>query len=71
MTKDKDKRSGMSPFIYAPGEFPEDASTQTIETTEGRNKLKSKMHILNGNEVPKQLMIWLKDLEDKILRIPP
>ena len=43
-------------------------STQTIKTTEGRNKLKSKMHILNEDEVPEQFMIWQKDFEDKILK---
>ena len=54
----------MSPFIYTPEEFPEDAKTQVIETTE----LKSKINILNGNKTSEQLMIWLKDLEDKILK---
>ena len=62
------KRSGMSPFIYTPEEFPDNAATQNIETTENGSKLKSKMHILMGDEVPEQLMIWLKDLEDKILK---
>jgi len=52
-----EKRSGMTPFIYAPEEFPEDAATQMIETTENASKLKSKMHLLNGDEVPGQLMI--------------
>ena len=52
-----DKRSGMIPFIYTPEEFPEDAATQNIETTKNRSKLKSKMHHLNGDKVPKQLMI--------------
>jgi len=44
-----DKRSGTTPFIYTPEEVPEDAATQMIETTENGNKLKSKMHLLNGD----------------------
>ena len=62
------KQSGMSPFIYTPEEFPKDAATQMIETTENGSKLKSKIHLLNGDEVPEQLMIWLKDLKDKIIK---
>ena len=62
------KRSGMSPFIYTPEEFPEDAATQMIETTESGSKLKSKMYLLNGDEVPEQLMIWFEDFEDKIIK---
>ena len=57
----------MTPFVYTPEEFPKDASTQIIETTENGNKLKLKMHILNEDKVPEQLMIWLKDFKDKIL----
>ena len=58
----------MTIFIYTPEEFLEDAATQVIETTENGNNFKSKMHLLNGDELPEQLMIWLKDLEDKILK---
>ena len=47
-----DKRSGMTPFIYTPEKFPEYAATQMIETTENGSELKSKMHLLNGDEVP-------------------
>ena len=53
----KEKRSGITPFIYKPKGFTEDAKTQVIETTEGRNKLESKMNILNGDAAPEQLMI--------------
>ena len=63
-----DKRSGMTPFLYTTEEFPDDAASQMIETTENGSKLKSKMHLLIVDEVPEQLRIWLKDLEDKILR---
>ena len=63
---DRAKRSGISPFLYKAEVFPEDAATQNIETTENGNKLKSKMRVLEGGEVPKQYMIWLKDYKDKI-----
>ena len=64
---DKVKRSGISPFLYTPEEFPEDQLTQNIETTENGSKLKSKMRVLEDNEQPEQYTIWLKDYEDKIL----
>ena len=59
------KRSGVTPFICTPEEFPIVTATQNIETTENGSKLKSKMRVLNGDEMPEQLMIWLKDLKDK------
>ena len=62
------KRSGMTPFIYTPEKFAEDAATQNIGTTKNGSKLKSKMHLLNGDKVLEQLMIWLKNFEDKILK---
>ena len=62
------KRSGISPFLYTPEVFPDDVATQNIETTENGSKLKSKMKVLEGDEVPEQLMIWCKDLEDKVLK---
>ena len=49
--------SNKQPFLYTPEEFPEDTATQNIEKTENGSKLKSKMKVLNGDEVPKQLMI--------------
>ena len=49
---DSKKRSGVTPFFYMPELWPEDAATQNIETTENRNKLKSKMRVLEGDEVP-------------------
>ena len=63
---DSKKRSGITPFLYMPELWPEDTATQNIETTENGNKLKLKMRVLEGDEVPDQLMIWLKDYEDKI-----
>ena len=60
---DRVKRSGISPFLYTPEVWPDDAATQNIETTENGNKLKSKMRVLKGDETPEQYMIWLKDYE--------
>ena len=65
---DSKKQSGISPFLYILEVWPEDAATQNIETTKNGNKLKSKMRVLEGDEVPEQLMIWLKDFEDKIFK---
>ena len=60
------KRSGISPFIYSPETFPEDHPTQSIETTENGSKIKTKMHVLEGDEAPELFMDWLSDYEDKI-----
>ena len=65
---DSTKRSGILPFLYVPEVWPDDAATQNIETTENGSKLKSKMKVLEGDEVPEQFMIWLKDYEDKIIK---
>ena len=54
---DSTKRSGILPFLYTSKVFPDDAVTQNIETTENGSKLKSKMKVLEDNEVPEQLMI--------------
>ena len=63
---DSNKRSGIAPFFYTPEVWSNDAATQNIETTENGSKLKSEMRVLEGDETPKQLMIWLKDFKDKI-----
>ena len=63
---EKAQRSGLSPFLYQPETFPDDHPTQIIETTENGSKLKSKMHVLEGDEQPELYMFWLKDYEDKI-----
>ena len=60
------KRSGISPFIYSPETFPEDHPTQSIETTENGSKIKTLMHVLDGDEAPELFMEWLADYEDKI-----
>ena len=65
-TSDSKKRSGVTPFLYKPELGPEDTATQNIETTENENKLKSKMRVLEGDEVSEQLMIWLEDYDNKI-----
>ena len=63
-----EKSSGIQPFLFTPEEWPEDATTQMIKTTESRNKLKTKMNILSGDETPEQLMFYLKNFKDKILK---
>ena len=65
---EKNNKSGILPFLYTPEVFPDDVATQNIETTENSSKLKSKMEVLDCDEVPEQLMIWIKDLEDKVLK---
>ena len=62
----RSKRSGVTPFLYKPELWPEDAATQNIETTENGHKVKSKMRVLEEDEVPEQLMIWSMDYDDKI-----
>ena len=61
--------SRVLPFLFVPEEWPKEAAIQMIETTEGRNKLRTKMNILKGDETSKQLMGYLKDLKEKSLRI--
>ena len=53
-----ERSSGIKPFLYIAEDWPKDAPTQLLKTTEGRNKMDSKMFILQGNETPKQLMIY-------------
>ena len=65
---DSNKRSRIASFLYTPEVFPDDVATQNNETTENGSKLKSKMKVLDGDEVPEQRMIWCKDLEDKVLK---
>ena len=50
--KKVEKSSGIQPFLFTAEEWPKDAPEQIIETTEGRNRLKSKMKVLSGNETP-------------------
>ena len=64
--KKLERSSGIKPFFYVAEEWPEDASSQTLKTTEGRQQVTTKMFILNGNEIPKQLMIYLKSYEARI-----
>ena len=66
--KKVEKSSGIQPFLFTPEEWPKDVPEQIIETTEGRNRLKSKMKVLSGNETPEQLMMYLKNYEDKIYK---
>ena len=66
--KKVEKSSGIQPFLFTPEEWPKDAPEQIIETTEGRNRLKSKMKGLSGNKTLEQLMMYLKNYEDKIYK---
>ena len=66
--KKVEKSSGIQPFLFTPEEQAKDAPEQIIETTEGRNRLKSKMKVLSGNETSEQLMMYLKNYEDKIYK---
>ena len=66
--KKVEKSSGIQPFLFTAEEWPKDAPEQIIETTEGRNRLRSKMKILSGTETPEQLMMYLKNFEDKIYK---
>ena len=54
---DSNKRSGISPFLYTPEVWPDNAATQNIETTENGSKLTSKMRVLEGDKTPEQFMI--------------
>ena len=67
---DSNKRSGISSFFYVPKVWSDDAAIQNIETTEKGSKQKSKMRVLEveGDKIPEQFMVWLKDLEDKVLK---
>jgi len=60
------KRSGIQPFLFTQETFPDDHPTQSIETTENGSKIKTKMHVLEGDEAPELFMDWLTDYEDKI-----
>ena len=40
--------------------------TKIIATTKRRNKLKTKMNMLQGDELPEQLIIYMKIYKDKI-----
>ena len=62
--------SGYKPFLYVAEEWPEDAPSQTLKTTEGRQQVITKMFILNGNETPEQLMIYLKSYDARITMNP-
>ena len=68
--KKLERSSGYKPFLYVAEEWPEDAPSQTLKTTEGHQQVITKMFILNGNETPEQLMIYLKSYEARITMNP-
>ena len=69
--KKVERSSGIKPFLYVVEEWPEDKPTQLLKSIKGRNKMDNKMFILQGNETPEQLMIHLKNYNDKIYNNVP
>ena len=61
--------SGIKPFLYEAKEWDKDSPTQILITMEGRNILDNKMLILQGEEAPEQLMLLLKNYDDKFNKI--
>ena len=68
VNKEVKKSNGIQPFLFTPKERPNDVPTQIIKTTEERIKLKIKMNILQGDETPEQLTVYLKNFQDKIYK---
>jgi hypothetical protein len=58
--------SGFKPFLYDAECWETTAPSQTVKTTENGNRIDSKMYILQGDETPEQLMLWIKNYNDKI-----
>jgi hypothetical protein len=58
--------SGFKPFLYDAEEWDTTSPYQNLKTTENGNKLDNKMYVLQGDETPEQLMLWIKNYDDKI-----
>ena len=58
--------SGFKPFLYDAEEWDTTSPYQILKTTENGNKLDNKMYVLQGDETPEQLMLWIKNYNDKI-----
>ena len=58
--------SGFKPFLYDAEEWDTKSPSQILKTTENGNRIDSKMFILQGDETPEQLMLWIKNYNDKI-----
>lgn len=62
--------SGICPFLYEAKTWDEKALTQIIKTTIGKSKLDNKIHFLQVDEIPEQLMLWLKNYGENINKNP-
>ena len=60
------KVTGYKPFLYEAEGWDVKAPSQILKTTENGNRLDNKMYILQGDETPEQLMLWIKNYNDKI-----
>ena len=60
------KVTGYKPFLYEAEGWDTKAPSQILKTTENGNKLDNKMFVLQGDETPEQLMLWIKNFHDKI-----
>ncbi|OEU21421.1 hypothetical protein FRACYDRAFT_235044 [Fragilariopsis cylindrus CCMP1102] len=58
--------SGFKPFLYDAEEWDTKSPSQILKTTENGNRIDNKMYILQGDETPEQLMLWIKNYNDKI-----
>ena len=58
--------SGFKPFLYDAECWDTAAPSQILKTTENGSKLDNKMYVLQGDETPEQLMLWIKNYNDKI-----
>ena len=58
--------NGIRLFLYETKTWDKKALTQIIKTTEGKSKLDNKMYVLQRDKTSEQLMLWLKNYDDKI-----
>ena len=58
--------SGFKPFLYDAEYWDTTAPSQILKTTENGGKLDNKMYVLQGDETPEQLVLWIKNYNDKI-----
>jgi hypothetical protein len=58
--------TGYKPFLYEAEGWDTKAPSQILKTTENGNRLDNKMYILQGDETPEQLMLWIKNYDNKI-----
>lgn len=58
--------SGICPFLYKAETWDKKASTQILKTSTCQTKLDIKTYVLQGNKTPEQLILWLKNYDNKI-----